>query len=78
MKHVRRNCIILFLFFQIVSCNDKWAEPTPSLSILDNKIVCENCDGFGSIIEADGNNLVVEGGSNIYVFEKQNQELILK
>jgi len=76
MKEFFKIPILLLVFSQLVSCNDDDI-PNPSITIMDDKIECENCNEFGSIIEADGNDLVVAGDKTVYIFEWQNQELNL-
>ncbi len=77
MKAFTKISCLLILSFHFISCdNDKI--PGPSIEIMTDKIVCEKCNGFGSIIEADGNDLVVADLYNhVFIFEYQNQELVL-
>lgn len=77
MKAFTKFALLLILSFQIISCdNDKI--PSPSIEIMEDKIVCEKCDYFGSIIEADDDDLVVaDAYHTIFIFERKNQELKL-
>ncbi len=74
------KCSILtfFALLIIISCTkssdtDFDREPVANLIIESDKVICEFCDGFGTVIEAYENQIFVGGEKKVWVFERNGQ-----
>ncbi|MFH6603887.1 hypothetical protein ACEZ3G_10400 [Maribacter algicola] len=75
---MKYSILIFFALLIIISCakssnTDFDREPVANLIIENDKVICEFCDGFGSIIETYENQIFVGGEKKIWVFERNGQ-----
>ncbi len=57
------------------SCSKEDNDPKNELNIESDKIICEMCDDFGVVLEANKNQLFVGGNKRVWIFDYSPQEI---
>ena len=68
-------CFILIsqLLVGMISCSKEDNDPKNELNIGSDKIICEMCEDFGVVLEANKNQLFVGGNKRVWIFDYSPQ-----